>query len=112
MLTEPFGTGFLPLTRTFTPDGLPRIMVTLCFSVQFIELPAYTMPLNSVAPLGLVSCTQQSCVAESLMCSRRGPARWCATTAGDVLTFGLDAVLGFCTRASCLAAVAGCEAKC
>src|SRR6185437_7201082 len=113
MLTVPGGTGFLPLTRTFTPDGLPRIMTTRCFSVQFIELPAYTMPLNNVAPVRLFSWTQQFCVAVSLICSLLGWCCW-ATTDGEpeAATLGLAAVLGFWTWASWLAAVAGCDAKC
>src|SRR6266487_6064507 len=109
MLTEPGGIGFLPFTSIFTPDGFPRTILTGWRSVQFIELPAYTIPLNRVAPVTLVIWTQQSRTAVSVMCMRRGA---CRTAAGDVVILGLDAVLGFCTRASCLAAVAECEAKC
>src|SRR5712692_5274626 len=109
MLTDTRGTAFLPLKSTFTPDGFPSTILTGWRSVQYIVLPAYTMPLNSVAPEAAMTWTQQSRTAVSLMCRRRGAWR---TAAGEVETFGLDAVDGFCTCASCFAAVGECEAKC
>src|SRR6266487_6528479 len=52
---DPGGTGFLPFTLTRTPAGFPMVMLTGRRSIQFIALPAYTVPLKMVWPVAVVS---------------------------------------------------------
>ncbi len=57
------------------PPGLPSRMLTACFSVQVIELPAGTTPMKICEPsLVRVSRTQHSSTASTLITTSAGVA--------------------------------------